>query len=63
MKILKALKNVSFLITNCLEIDVSSENDLKEIKIKINQYIMKHGYEVKSWFKDFDKYHNGVLKL
>jgi len=44
--------------THIDESDQSAFNDLIE---KIKSYVKHHGSDVKSWFRDFDKYHNGIV--
>ena len=38
-----------------------SETILEEVIDRLRSYVKHHGYDVKSWFKDFDKYNNGYV--
>nr|KAJ3422717.1 hypothetical protein HK105_006776 [Polyrhizophydium stewartii] len=39
----------------------SSEQNLAEVISRLRSYVKHHGSDVKSWFKDFDKYNNGYV--
>ncbi|KAJ3210533.1 hypothetical protein HDU82_007937 [Entophlyctis luteolus] len=38
-----------------------SESVLKDVMDRLRQYVKHHGSDVKSWFKDFDKYNGGYI--
>lgn len=38
-----------------------SESVLSEVIERLRSYVKHHGSDVKSWFKDFDKYNNGYV--
>lgn len=38
-----------------------SEEWLDEVILRLKSYVKHHGYDVKSWFTDFDKYNNGYV--
>ncbi|KAI8916058.1 hypothetical protein EDD86DRAFT_250783 [Gorgonomyces haynaldii] len=39
----------------------NSEEAVKDIIARMKSYVKHHGYDVKSWFTDFDKYNNGYV--
>ena len=39
----------------------TSELMLQEVIERLRSYVKHHGSDVKSWFKDFDKYNNGTF--
>eukprot|EP00842_Homolaphlyctis_polyrhiza_P004257 jgi/Hompol1/4832/HPOL_001849-RA len=39
----------------------NSEQTLVEVIRRLKSYVKHHGSDVKSWFKDFDKYNNGYV--
>ncbi|KAI8927203.1 hypothetical protein BC831DRAFT_187984 [Entophlyctis helioformis] len=39
----------------------NSEQNLQEIIGRLRSYVKHHGSDLKSWFKDFDKYNNGYV--
>lgn len=38
-----------------------SESILEDVLDRLRSYVKHHGYDVKSWFTDFDKYNNGYV--
>ena len=40
-----------------------AEQEFIEVMEKLRIFTKHHGSDVKSWFKDFDKHHNGEISI